>query len=165
MRSLDAQPTVFRHLAGNKSKRAAADIEQSGRFSAIAAELFHDDTRIVRQVERRAIDEANADFAAGRGLYDVAAANWVAGFDLKRIAARARKRAHPHDAFDLPDDQCRARRRLCKAGRLLPKRKTTMAGHWPRPSKFAPQALADILVWLRCQRQCLLAGTIALIII
>src|SRR5262245_11614132 len=138
MRSLDAQPTVFRHLAGNKCKRTAADIEQSGRFSAFAAKLFHGDTRIVRQVERRAIDEANADLAAGRGLYDVAAANWVAGFDLKGIAARARKGAHPHNTFDLPDDQCRSRRRLCnKAGRLLVNRKTTMAGH----SGHAPLSL------------------------
>src|SRR5262245_66529006 len=112
MRSLDAQPTVFRHLAGNKSKRAAADIEQSGRFSAIAGELFHDDTRAVRQVERRAIDEANADLAAGRGLYDVAAANWVAGFDLKRITAQSRKNAVLHNVFDLTDDQRRHSRRL-----------------------------------------------------
>ena len=136
---------MLRHFTGNKSKRAATDIEQSGRLSAIAAELFHDRACAVRQAKCGAVDETNADLAAGCGLEDVAAANRIAAFDLKRVAARARKRAHSHDAFDLPDDQCRFRRRLCiKAGRLNVGHKMTLAGHSPAPL-FA-LGLADFLV-------------------
>jgi len=132
--SLDTQPAELRHFAGNKGKRATADVEQSARRVVIAAELFHDHACAIRQIECGAVDEANADPAAGRGLYDVAGADRVAGFDPKGRTVRTRQGARPHDRFDLPNSQYRSRRRLCvKAGRLIVKHKPTMAGHWPPP--------------------------------
>src|SRR5207342_3856321 len=74
----NTQPAMLRHFTGNKSKRAATDIEQSGRLGAIAAELFHDRACAVRQAKCGAVDETNADLAAGCGLEDVAAANRIA---------------------------------------------------------------------------------------
>jgi len=124
------QPAALCHFAGDKSKRAATDIEQSGRLGAVAAELFYDRTRAVRQVKCSAVIETNTELAAGRGLEDVTAADRIARLDLKRITARPCKSARAHDDFDLPNDQCRPCRRLCiKAGRLNVGCKMTMAGH------------------------------------
>src|SRR4029079_17382088 len=124
------QPAALCHFAGDKRKRAATDIEQSGRLGAVAAELFYDRTRAVRQVKCGAVTEKNTELAAGRGLEDVTAADRIARLDLKRITARPCKSARAHDGFDLPNDQCRPCRRLCiKAGRLNVGCKMTMAGH------------------------------------